>query len=494
MFSPAQLLSKDPRTGNAVPWNPSPQCWIDGSVDNDLPMTRLAEMFNVNHFIVSQVNPHVIPFLIKEEDNSDAELCHASPSQLSTGPGWMHSLASIARDEALHRMHVLSEMGIFPNLLTKTRSVLSQRYSGDITVCPTIPYSHFPKVLSNPDSDFMLQATLAGEQATWPKLSRIQNHCAIELALDDAVQQLRARVAFSPSQVDLRLNSIDKPLSREEVGPDQLKHRDRRTGLDGHPFKSRKSFSSMRSEPFPSRSLTTSNHRDFSRDLTIAGSRSKLGASFQLTPKPCGSPYDSSDNEDERSTSPTSLSPEDESSSRVQPRSSTLALGRKDYLVSEESGTNHPFRLAQQSLSPFEQQAKRSYTSYLERSTPSWSESPIASSLSLPSKLTVPNWDSPSQHSRGDSRDSNHRRAPASGTVVSPQNSNPSSSPTVSSIRKQVSSARDRKQSSSGASHADHSKTSSECLVPNTKEGPAVRRKKSSSTGMKGLRPPAHSR
>jgi TAG lipase/steryl ester hydrolase/phospholipase A2/LPA acyltransferase len=31
--------------------------WSDGSLENDLPMTRLSELFNVNHFIVSQGNP-----------------------------------------------------------------------------------------------------------------------------------------------------------------------------------------------------------------------------------------------------------------------------------------------------------------------------------------------------------------------------------------------------------------------------------------------------
>jgi TAG lipase/steryl ester hydrolase/phospholipase A2/LPA acyltransferase len=56
VYKKASLLAKDPRTGAEVPWDPNPDAtWIDGSVDNDLPMTRLAEMFNVNHFIVSQV-------------------------------------------------------------------------------------------------------------------------------------------------------------------------------------------------------------------------------------------------------------------------------------------------------------------------------------------------------------------------------------------------------------------------------------------------------
>lgn len=204
IFSAASLLAKDPKTGNAVPWNPSPQRWIDGSVDNDLPMTRLAEMFNVNHFIVSQVNPHVVPFLVKEED-SLAQQAQQTSGTVTSGPTWLNSVAHLAKGEALHRMHTMADIGIFPNTLTKVISVLSQKYSGDITIMPEISYADFPRILQNPTPEFMHQAMICGERATWPKLSRIRNHCAIELALDDAVQKLRARVVFSPSQVDLRL-------------------------------------------------------------------------------------------------------------------------------------------------------------------------------------------------------------------------------------------------------------------------------------------------
>ena len=204
IFSAASLLAKDLKTGEAVPWNPSPQQWIDGSVDNDLPMTRLAEMFNVNHFVVSQVNPHVVPFLIKDDDAISDEV-QQSTSSFAAGPSWVHTATHLAKGEALHRMLTLAEMGIFPNALTKAVSVLSQRYSGDITILPEISYADFPRILSNPTPEFMEQAMLSGERATWPKLSRIRNHCAIELALDEAVQKLRTRVVFSSSQIDLRL-------------------------------------------------------------------------------------------------------------------------------------------------------------------------------------------------------------------------------------------------------------------------------------------------
>ena len=46
------------------------ETWIDGSVESDLPMKRISQLFNVNHFIVSQVNPHVVPFLQKSLKSS----------------------------------------------------------------------------------------------------------------------------------------------------------------------------------------------------------------------------------------------------------------------------------------------------------------------------------------------------------------------------------------------------------------------------------------
>ncbi|KAI4722503.1 patatin-domain-containing protein [Aureobasidium sp. EXF-10727] len=215
IFSPAQLLAKDPRTGLEVPWDQSPQRWIDGSVDNDLPMSRLAEMFNVNHFIVSQVNPHVVPFL--ERDDEIASFgAQSSRFALSAGPSWLRTVANLAKGEALHRMHVLAELGVLPTTMSKLRSVLSQRYSGDITILPEVSYTQFPRVLKNPTTDFMSQAMLSGETATWPKLSQVRNHCAIELALDIAVQKVRYGLVFSPSQIDLRLNAFASTAAPNE--------------------------------------------------------------------------------------------------------------------------------------------------------------------------------------------------------------------------------------------------------------------------------------
>lgn len=196
IFNAPPLLVKDPVTGEHFPWNPTPQRWIDGSVDNDLPMTRLAEMFNVNHFIVSQVNPHVIPFLSKDDYLAPDRAVGGDQRQNADDRDWAYTLTTLAREEALHRLQFLAELGICPNLVDKARSVLSQKYSGDITILPEMSMQDLPGILTNPTSEFIIRSTLLGERATWPRLSRIRDRCAVELALDRAVHRLRARVVF----------------------------------------------------------------------------------------------------------------------------------------------------------------------------------------------------------------------------------------------------------------------------------------------------------
>jgi TAG lipase/steryl ester hydrolase/phospholipase A2/LPA acyltransferase len=212
VYAQSELIAKDLKTGKEVPWDADPDAkWIDGSVDNDLPMTRLAEMFNVNHFIVSQVNPHVVPFLEKEEEIVAAE---AHGTAFQSEPHWMSSVANLAKGEILHRLQVLADIGIFPTYATKLRGMLSQRYSGDINIFPAISYADFPRVLSNPTTEYMLGCLLTGQRATWPKMSRIQNHVAIEIALDNLIQKARARTVFSSTGTESQSGLLSRPTSQ----------------------------------------------------------------------------------------------------------------------------------------------------------------------------------------------------------------------------------------------------------------------------------------
>ncbi|GAM84327.1 hypothetical protein ANO11243_023210 [Dothideomycetidae sp. 11243] len=279
IFSPGQLLVKDRHTGEHVPWNSSARQWIDGSVENDIPTQRLSEMFNVNHFIVSQVNPHVVPFLDKDEKDLEKEV-ETNHAPRVTKRSLAHRLSTIARDEAVHRLHVVEELGIFPNVFSKIRAVVGQKYAGDITIFPQISYANFPYVLSNPDTEFMIQASLSGERATWPKLSEVRNHCAIELAIDDAVHELIPHHIFGPTQLDNHsLQNLGYPLTMSALRARQLKKRTTmrslRTSLDLprlalrgpiKPFKDSplKAATSHAGKPSPAKKVAGPDLHDFS--------------------------------------------------------------------------------------------------------------------------------------------------------------------------------------------------------------------------------------
>ncbi|ORZ31495.1 acyl transferase/acyl hydrolase/lysophospholipase [Catenaria anguillulae PL171] len=179
VFKPAPLLAKD-RSGKPVQWNPSGHRWIDGSVESDLPMQKLAELFNVNHFVVSQVNPHVVPFI---------------PKGLSKGMfrSACESVLNFSRNEFNLRCNQLRELGLLPEVLYRAQSIVSQKYMGDITIIPEVQVSDFVNILTNPTPKSMLESTLKGERATWPKISIMQNHLHIEMALDEMLYRCRLR-------------------------------------------------------------------------------------------------------------------------------------------------------------------------------------------------------------------------------------------------------------------------------------------------------------
>eukprot|EP00045_Choanoeca_perplexa_P007039 m.61834 g.61834 ORF g.61834 m.61834 type:complete len:584 (+) comp13903_c0_seq10:1305-3056(+) len=171
LFNPVEVLAKD-KFGRLHPWNPSGQTWSDGSMYTDLPMERLSELFNVNHFIVCQVNPHIVPFL-------------------NTKSFWYSRVMQFLASELMFRMDQLFGLGLLPLSLNNFRTVLNQKYTGDITIVPGATAEDYTRIVSNPSDDSFKRAVRVGELATWPKLSQIENHLKIELALDDIVHLLR---------------------------------------------------------------------------------------------------------------------------------------------------------------------------------------------------------------------------------------------------------------------------------------------------------------
>ncbi|RVX72310.1 hypothetical protein B0A52_04515 [Exophiala mesophila] len=207
VFAPVDLYQKDPVTKKPKLWmKNAKQTFVDGSLDHDIPMKRLSQMFNVNFFIVSQVNPHVRMFLEREEEFVGVQPRNARHSR---HPG--HGIKDTLRLELIHRAQQIKDLGI-PRVLSRWGSVLEQRYTGDINIFPEIETGEYLKLMANPTSEYMIKATVAGERATWPKMCRIKNCVAVEMALMRGIYNLRERINFGPEARAAR--EAGRPRSR----------------------------------------------------------------------------------------------------------------------------------------------------------------------------------------------------------------------------------------------------------------------------------------
>ncbi|XP_078441946.1 triacylglycerol lipase SDP1-like isoform X2 [Wolffia australiana] len=179
LFEAQQLMARD-RDGAVVPFlapfaaGPA-RAWRDGSLESDLPMTQLKELFNVNHFIVSQANPHIAPLLRLKDLVS------------SYGGDFAARLAHLAEMEVKHRCKQVLELG-FP--LGGLAKLFAQEWEGDVTVVMPATLAQYSKIIQNPSHVELQKSANQGRRCTWEKLAAIKANCAIELALDECVAVL----------------------------------------------------------------------------------------------------------------------------------------------------------------------------------------------------------------------------------------------------------------------------------------------------------------
>ena len=185
IYAPVELMCMD-EDGKERKWLEGDVRWQDGSVQADLPMERLRELFNINHFIVSQVNPHVLPFL--------RPITGSAFSSTSSLP---FSLLSRLIDflSASIKTTLLNLLAAVPlPFQSPIRFMLDQTYVGDITITPHLSLSDYALLLKNPTTDRLNMCLKRSEQATWRLLAMIKGACEIEMALDDGVRRMRGQL------------------------------------------------------------------------------------------------------------------------------------------------------------------------------------------------------------------------------------------------------------------------------------------------------------
>ena len=183
---PPVVLEQRGISGEIEPYVPSER-WVDGSLYGDLPKLRLARLHNVNHFIVSQTNPHVVPFVGAHGRRGVwPTVAGIATSAVRTQGAWAAELAQ----QATRR-----KRGPVGQLADQAQALIAQDYHGDIDIHPRFRAELLTKVAVNPSLDDLKTFIAEGERATWPRLGIVRDQTLIGRTFRDCVAALRARVA-----------------------------------------------------------------------------------------------------------------------------------------------------------------------------------------------------------------------------------------------------------------------------------------------------------
>ncbi|PNY20652.1 triacylglycerol lipase [Tolypocladium capitatum] len=182
------ILCKD-ANGNIVPWAPANTTdfrhWTHASYsDRDSPLQRISELFNVNHFIVSQARPYLIPFLQSDMHGPSLVEARSRTTQLSA------FFVRMIGVEVRHRLRQLDTLRLLPSGIRRFL-VDEQVPAASMTLVPEVTAGDFVRLLETPTRETLNYWILRGERSVWPAVAALRIRCAVENELDRSYQVVR---------------------------------------------------------------------------------------------------------------------------------------------------------------------------------------------------------------------------------------------------------------------------------------------------------------
>jgi TAG lipase / steryl ester hydrolase / phospholipase A2 / LPA acyltransferase len=185
IFPPVTLQALDD-DGQLKSYLPSRR-WVDGSVSDDMPAKRLARLYGVNHYIVSQTNPHVLPFVTDGHRKQTSFGLLQNASRRATRE-WFNAVTLI-----LDRAD--KKNGAITKATSLMRSIINQDYVGDINILPDYRLINPRNLLGFPGEKQVLKLIASGERCTWPKLEMIRLQTRVSRTLREILERYEKSVA-----------------------------------------------------------------------------------------------------------------------------------------------------------------------------------------------------------------------------------------------------------------------------------------------------------
>eukprot|EP00835_Amoeboradix_gromovi_P005354 NODE_495_length_7749_cov_0.107974.p2 type:complete len:587 gc:universal NODE_495_length_7749_cov_0.107974:5412-3652(-) len=181
-----------------------------------LPHGRISELFNVNHFIVSEAGFLTVPFMdemLRDKESFYLKVYKFILMETRYRASQIYFLLRmlailvmpilnvllmpyygilkfLMHDEIDNMTH-LDEQDKNENLFVMfswpvrvVRWLFAETFEGDVVIAPELQFEDYKNVFNNPYPSDLNYWILKGERATWPLLSLIRNRCWIEKSID----------------------------------------------------------------------------------------------------------------------------------------------------------------------------------------------------------------------------------------------------------------------------------------------------------------------
>ena len=204
LLKPCQLLKKDPTTGDVYDYSKSRggnepgeylEKYVDGSFQQDLPFQALSSSFNVRFFIVSQTEPHLLPFIFNSEGEGGMPTTWRSFSGGLRGGFFLSTAEVFVKNHIMFMFKFMKDCSIIPYFFGEDfSSSMLQTTKGDITLSPPIFFSAYLKLFQDPSSVKDTEHVLSeGQKMVWKKLPMIRNRTRVHKAVKVAITRMKKK-------------------------------------------------------------------------------------------------------------------------------------------------------------------------------------------------------------------------------------------------------------------------------------------------------------
>lgn len=182
MFPPIRLWAKG-SDGKPRPYLANRR-WVDGSVSGDLPAKRLMRLYGVNHFIVSLINPFVVPFI------EDTKIRKSKGLSTTLSESFIRVLTeSLTISERFLDNKGNTGSRLAAQLAYLVR-MMEQTYLGDINILLRKENFIWRHTLYGFKPGEIENLIDLGMRSTWPKIAQIKNAALISKTLDRILEEV----------------------------------------------------------------------------------------------------------------------------------------------------------------------------------------------------------------------------------------------------------------------------------------------------------------